>query len=278
LFLFTVAWLFFSRISLTQVVVLSLIGNAATLLLGLILLWRSVAALGPEKGSNPSLSQEIFPLAIPLWISSLAFLLLNQADIFMLGTLRSEQEVAVYGIALRLAQLISVPLFMFNAVLPPIIAKLYIQGEKKQLERVLRIAASLAFIFSVLCTILFMVFGGDLLTLLFGKTYVQAYWLLIILSIGQVVNVATGSCGMLLMMSGYHRQYMTITLVNGGFCIVLLYLLIPQVGSLGAAIAVTLDIILFMGMAAFYAWYRTDIRTWPFSPIGIVRQARKGFK
>jgi O-antigen/teichoic acid export membrane protein len=86
---------------------------------------------------------------------------------------------------------------------------------------------------------------------LFGKEFTAAAPLLVALSLGQLVNVATGSVGFLLLMSGHEKTMKYITIVSGVISITLLVTLSQWYGVLGAAWAMAIGLAI-QNLAALY--------------------------
>ena len=176
-------------------------------------------------------------VAWPMWVSGSALLLLSQADILVLGIFRPAAEVAIYGAASTLVALVAMSLVIVNAVIPPIIAELYSQNKRAELEKLLRTTASVAGIPTLGVLVLFIFQGDHLLALVYGEYYAEGGLILTILSVGQLVNVFTGSCGITLTMTGNQTTMMMITLVIGAFTVALALALGSQYGAIGVAVA-----------------------------------------
>jgi O-antigen/teichoic acid export membrane protein len=154
----------------------------------------------------------------------------------VLGMLRGSEEVAFYSVAFRTANLTAIALMGVNSVVFPRFAALYASGE---LDRLRRISQSSTAVMVLVC----LPFLGLLLTYprlalqLFGDAFVAGHVALRILALGQLVNVATGSVGGLLMMTGHQADVFRNGLISFVTLCVLLVLLTPALGSTGAAIA-----------------------------------------
>jgi len=255
-------WVLNSHVQFRLVILLSMASNAITLISIILILRHSLEKVGNAIESKLS-RRVLFDLAWPLWINSLAMIVLIQADIVFLGILRPEQEVALYGMAVRLSLLVSMPLMVLNGVLSPIISELYAANQIDRLEHLLRRTVSVMVLPALIMIIIFVVIGNKILGMLFGEFFEQAYLLLVLMSFGQLVNVVTGSCGVLLKMSGHHRQFMVITLVTGIISLPLYYFLISSYEVLGAAIVSTLNLVFTALLAMLYSFKRMKIRTWP---------------
>jgi O-antigen/teichoic acid export membrane protein len=177
----------------------------------------------------------LLSLAWPMWATNLTLLVLTQADIWIVGSFLEITDVALYGAATRLAVLVSFSLVIVNAVIAPVISDLYHREERGLLERRLRTGAGLAAVPAVLTVLVFYLFGRELLALVYGDGYTDAYLLLLVLSVGQLFNVVTGSSGMVLLMTGHQRTMMKISLFTVTLAIVASIYAAIYVGSIGVA-------------------------------------------
>ena len=98
-------------------------------------------------------------------------------------------------------------------------------------------------IVSILFVVFFALFGQWLLSF-WGDDFQEAYWVLLILAIGQFFNIATGCSGMLLMMCGFEKVHGYISVVSVVLNIILNLYLIANYGALGAAAATAITVIL----------------------------------
>jgi len=179
-------------------------------------------------------------ISIPMWGSATLFIVLSQLDLWVLGVFRSEEEVALYGAALKLVMLVGMPLMIINAVVPPIIAELNCTKQYFMLEKSLRSAASIAAIPAFIASLAFVFFGEDFLQLVYGEYYAAANAILVILCIGQFVAVWGGACGYALNMSGYQRDLLQ---VMGASLLIAAMLIVPAAiyyGAIGVAVVTIL--------------------------------------
>lgn len=234
--LFFVGLIVVPRGELSQILLVTLV---VTTLVAVIGGWRLKAGL-PGRGPNtaePSLF-EVVRLAWPLHVTALAYVLLNSLDLWVVGFLLGEEQVAIYGIALRLVLFVSLPLTVVNAVVPPMISGLSATGRLAQLEEALRKSATLAAMPALLIAVVLVIAGGPIIRLAFGVIYAtpQTVQVLELLALGQLVSVCAGSCGLTLMMSGYHRDMMAITLLGAAFTLAAALLLGSAIGMTGVAL------------------------------------------
>ena len=224
------------------IAVIRVFAAAITLVIGMRLLNKIM----------PNAAQEVAPQyqvrtwlhsALPFMFMGSMYLIKSQTDLLMLGAIKGAEAVGIYFAVARGAQLIDFVTNAANTVLGPNIASLYAEGKPEQIEKIL-IKSSRAVCLISLPIIVGLVGFGHWYLLLFGSEFTQGQNSLIILCVGQLVNVATGSVGLLLSMTGHERY----TLISRGgstiLNVVLNALLIPRWGIEGAAIATASSTIL----------------------------------
>lgn len=171
----------------------------------------------------------------------MAFVLMN-ADLWILSYFVSGEQLAVYGAVSRLMFVTSFALQIINIVVSPLIAKLHVTDDRAQLETILRGTAAVGLVPTLLLAGLFLTFGAEILSLVFGESYRSGYIILLILIGGRVANALTGSCGYALMMTGGQRYVFTsVTLVTT--CTVLASIPITAIyGAVGTAAVFSLGL------------------------------------
>ena len=229
---FGVLWGIRGHSDVGEVILFSIIACGINLVIAATIIQKRYKKI---RGKTSLQSQEIFQVALPLFLTNLMLFALIQADVWILGAFDSKESVAAYGAVSRLVLPVTIPLLIVNAVIQPIIAELKATGQDRMLESILRTTAPLAFI-PVLPVFLFFLFcGGGVLELLFGSFYRDGYLILVILSIGQIIYAMTGSPGIVLMMSGYQKLMMYISIFCGVFVVVGSLLAVTLYGMIGVA-------------------------------------------
>ena len=222
-----------------RTVMLASVGSgAASALLAALLLRRRVASLDRRGAEKPISATDTLRDAFPTLIISLTSLvLLTSSDLWILGAFRPQDEVADYGAAARLVALIGMPLLITNLVLPPIIAEMYARGDTTRLERTLRGYSTICGIPAVLLLAVFMLLGGPILGLVYGADYRSgtAVLVLMILSIGKLAAVWSGSCGAVLQFTGHQRSLLRVNLLISPLFVVGALLVVREYGPIGVA-------------------------------------------
>lgn len=222
------------RTTLDVVVAAATIATGAQLAIGVVALRRRVGRLGHRLRVGRG---AVLGVALPLMVVDVTGMVLNQAPLLVVGLYRPETDTAVFGAAFRVALLLAVPLSIVNAVIGPTIAHLNAQGRLAELEPVVRGAATLATVPMVAALAVLVAAGGPVLGLLFGDFAPRGASVLAVMSVGQVVMVGTGSCGIALAMTGHERDVLMLSLLFTVLSVAATVLGVQVWGMLGAAVA-----------------------------------------
>jgi O-antigen/teichoic acid export membrane protein len=203
-------------------------------------------------------------MAKPLFLVSGTGVIASNADVIMLGVLGTFKDVGIYSVAVQVALLTSLFLQVSNAAISPKLASLFHDSNFSKMQlMVQRVTKGLSFI--GLLFVVFVVLLGQWLLGFWGAEFQEAYWVLVILTIGQFFNIATGCSGMLLVMCGFEKIHGYISLLSVMLNIILNVTLITKYGALGAAIATAITVILENIVKVFAANRLTSILTISFS-------------
>ncbi len=201
-------------------------------------------------------SRDILRRSAPMAVSAVAFLLIQSLDILMLSSLSNYETVAYYGVAVKLTTLVSIVLTSVNAVIAPRIAEFFTARNREALNTTIQKATQLVFVITAPMILVLGIFGITILKI-FGEGYEAANWALVILLAGQAVNTLCGSVGVYLNMTGKQKIFQVILLSALAINVALNFILIPEYGMNGAAIATAFSVILW-NIAAVYYVYRKD--------------------
>ncbi len=148
----------------------------------------------------------------PLWLASLISVLRAQVNGWFAAAFDSADQVALFAVADRFALLLTAPLTIVNMLLPPVVAELHARGENKRMERVVQAVGGLASLPCVAILVLIVLAGRQAVGLLFGEHYEAAYPMLVVLCVGQIAAIATGSWQVVLPMTGLRRETLRISM------------------------------------------------------------------
>ncbi len=197
-----------------------------------------------------------------------------QTDIIMLGALKGAEAAGVYRVATRGAELILFILVPVQIALAPIIASLHATDDMKQLQRSVTFSARIVLLLSLPLGLGFILFGRWFM-LVFGQEFTQGTTALSILAAGQLinVNVAMGSVGFLLTMTGHERDAAIIAGIAASINVALNAILIPRWGIEGAATATATSLVIWNVLLAMWVYRRLGIHTTALGNISLRRGA-----
>jgi O-antigen/teichoic acid export membrane protein len=209
-----------------------------------VLLFIAVQRLTPEParfaarpGSSPS--KEVWSLsAAMLGIGFLEFTV-AQVDKVALGFYRGAREVGIYSIAAAVVVYVALALTSLNQIFAPTIADLHARGEHQLLARLFQSLTKWVFGLTLPLAVVVIVFARPMMRI-FGHDFEVGWPILIIGTVGQLVNCGVGSVGYLLLMSGHEKRVLKVQIAMSAVMIVLCAALIPVWGIMGAAAAAAL--------------------------------------
>jgi O-antigen/teichoic acid export membrane protein len=167
-----------------------------------------------------------------------------ELTIILVGLLVPSDELAVYAVGFRMALIIRFGLQAIYAYVGPEASALLAKADTQGLQRVVNRSALLGLAGTVAGALILLVLGKQILTI-FGPEFMSAYWVMIILSLSQVVQGAVGPVVRLLTISGHEKQCMVVFGTTGLLTAVLILLLVPIYGIIGAAISASTGIVIW---------------------------------
>ncbi len=219
-----------------------------------------------------SSADEVAPAEVTLTqfrASSRAFFAVNLAGfmqqvlgVLVAGWLLSSDELGLFKSSQQVGLLIAFILIVINAIFPPRFAAMHHQGNMPALERLARQGAFLAVVLASPMLLVCLAVPEWVLGW-FGEGFSEAAPLLRIIALAQLVNVATGSVGFLLSMTGHEVLMRNIALVCNALGLLAFFVLIPPLGELGAALGLAFVLVVQNLVAMCFVWKRLGIWTLP---------------
>ena len=183
-------------------------------------------------------NKEILRFSIPLMFVSAIGIIMHWVDIIMLGILSNATDVGMYHPIDRTAGLVRMILFAFAGIFAPIFSEHYFNNNISGMKESYQSSSKYILMFSFPVFIFLFVFANPML-LLFGSEFQNADALKILL-IGIFIQTIFGLGSSTLSMSGNTKFNLFNVLIALILNISLNYILIPQYGIVGAALATTL--------------------------------------
>lgn len=179
--------------------------------------------------------REIISFSIATFVATVGRMVLNSADVLILGKYVSSAELGAYVAASRTAMFVGVPINAINPLLSPVVSDLFTRGDMHALTRVYR-ATTRWTTGGGLGIVAPMLIVPSFLMGLFGEGFLAGAAILIAVGLGELVDGATGGVGTVLNMTGGQKFVAITTAVAAAVLVGSMLLVCPVYGALGGAI------------------------------------------
>jgi O-antigen/teichoic acid export membrane protein len=196
----------------------------------------------PGRVSMPI--RELFGFSAPLMTSDWLTVLTHSSGALVLGYLYTSEHVALFRVVMPLAALNQLVIQSFHVLYIPTAARLFARGDRAGMNDLYwRTSLWIAVLTFPLFALTFAA-ATPLTVLFFGARYEAAGAVLAVLVIGQYVQAALGFNGATIKVLGRVRMLVMINVTGALINIVLTVLLVPWLGVMGAAIAMSATLII----------------------------------
>lgn len=203
-------------------------------------------------------------ISIPMIFSTFIQMLNGRIDTLMIGIFEDTGTIGIYSAAFKITMIINFVLTSLKTIATPKISELFWAKKIHELKSLIYKVSVLIFIFSLPVCILLVMFAEPILVFI-DADFDQGTVPLIILAFSQLINSFCGLVAVFLNMTGdqvYFTKLIAIsTLVN----VILNYVLIPEYGMTGAAIATFVSIAIWNIAGAYRIFRKHSIYTF-FNP------------
>jgi O-antigen/teichoic acid export membrane protein len=161
----------------------------------------------------------------------------SQVIIPIMGFLASDETIGLYRVAASGAAMATVVGATIGSIVSPYIATYYSQRDFAKLQLLATYSAWACLVPACIVLVAYSTAGATLLRLIFGPQFVGAFGALVVLTVGQVINCATGIVHSLLIMTGHEHDTLRGSILGVVVNVVLAFALVPKFGLMGAAAA-----------------------------------------
>ncbi len=240
-----------------------IIGNAVALVLLSVFVWRLLPGeVRRQTGPAPPLGPGVVKFCRAVFAITVLEFILSQADKVILGSFLEPRAIGIYALAATMVAFVPVPLQSVNQIFAPMIADLHARGEQALLGRIYQTVTKWVIGFTFPFSLVLLLYAVPLLGI-FGSAFVVGSGVLMIGTLGQLVNVAAGSVGSLLTMSGHQKRILQIEGIVAVLTVSMNLLLVPRLGMMGAAIAWATAAALMNLMMLYSVW--RWLKLWPYN-------------
>ncbi len=174
------------------------------------------AASKPVEAPDAGLPglREILDTTWPLALTTALAFISSRCDLFLTAEFPDPASMPDYIAARRAIILLVIPMSILNTTVRGIVSPLYAANMKRELQIALRGGSGLVAIPCLVAALVTLVVPQFVLRLILGTGYDGAAQLLQILVAGQLLFVLTGSCALLLSLTGNQRPMMVLNIAG----------------------------------------------------------------
>jgi len=212
---------------------------------------------------DKKISKEILYFSTPLMIGYVASSVVGNIDTILLSFFRSLEEVALYQVALPLSHILLIIAGAITVVLMPLLSELWTKKKYGTIKEMLSLLTKALFIGVIPLALIMIAFPENVISMLFGESYIAASLALQILSFGMIIMTLNYIFSSSIIGIGRPGLNTKIGFVMMGASIIFNVALIPFMGIIGAAIAVVIATILgFVLYTYFIIKYVKVVMQW----------------
>ena len=204
-------------------------------------LWRRESRAFADRAATRHEVRAAIRYGLPRAPAALFAQAIFWADLWVLAAFERGTALDAYSAAARVSQVLLLFLASLSLVFSPFAADLHARGERQRLDQLFKRGTRWALAATLPLLIVLFVGAGDVLQAFSGRFEIGESALRILL-VGQAANVATGSVGFVLIMTGYTGLDLLDNVVGTGLLVGLAIALTPPFGIEGTAAAAAISI------------------------------------
>jgi len=206
-----------------------------------------------------NINKELFIYSLPLIFSAVIASVFGWIDTFFVGYFKTVVDVGVYNVALPIAGIIAFTPFLFMQLFFPLINREYSSKNLDLIKQLSKQISKWIFLINLPLLVIFILFPGVIINLLFGSQYLAAETALIILAFGFFfMSQAEISLHLLNMAKKPHLGMIDIALA-AVLNIILNIILVPKLGLIGAALSTTISYFFYGFLLITQGYYYVKI-------------------
>lgn len=208
---------------------------------------------------TPEFTREFATYSFLTILTGFSSMIILYIDKIMLAGMTTLQETGVYSTAAFFGSVMGMSLVALNKASAPIIVDSFAANDLKNIATIYRKSCTTSLI--VGCWIFLGIYLNlDSLFEFLPAGFEEGKWVIIILSLGKLFDLATGLNGTILALSPYYRYdtYIMVSLI--GLTVLLNWILIPLYGMNGAAFALALATIYYNTVRYAFLWWKLGMQ------------------
>ncbi|UMB54265.1 polysaccharide biosynthesis C-terminal domain-containing protein [Lutibacter sp. A64] len=211
----------------------------------------------------PANLKEILSFSVYIIIAGSASGILLEIDKFMIPQIEKIAEVAYYSVGIYIASVVAIPTRAMQQITNPITAKEMNSNNIVEVEKLYKQSSINLLVVGGLLFLLINLNITDVYQIIDKPQYTKGIWIVLIISIAKIMELALGTGNAILVNSKYYKIFFYLSLAMAISVIVLNRWLISLIGINGAALA-TLIVVLVYGVIKIM-FIKSKLNIQPFS-------------
>lgn len=208
-----------------------------------------------KKGSiEKSVSRELISFSMQTMVATFISGTLIWVDRLFIGYFQNSADAGIYQAVVQTATFLPNIRSSLNMIIAPMASNLYAKKEMGRLREIFRASTKWGIYLSVPLAVVLIFYAEEFMSIIYGADYRTGAIPLIILAIAQLINVATGGEGVVLMMTENQGKWLKITLVTLVINVALNSIFVPRLGIIGASIASGVSLVFLVSTGLFSVW------------------------
>jgi O-antigen/teichoic acid export membrane protein len=217
---------------------------AKTISLGVACVYAYSSIPLPKKFEfHLNLLKSVLRFGFPLQLNDILTFFYLRIDTLMVGALLGPAAIAYYEIARKIPDSLTGLYEAFRAVFYPFIAKFFAQSERQKAAEMLNHSTRLISFATMLGTLVVVIFGNEIISLLFSERYLPSVPAFLLLMIWLNLAFTDSTLGYSLVAAGDSDKPALINVLHTAVNVIGNLLLIPLWGIVGAALSSVLGFV-----------------------------------
>lgn len=212
------------------------------------------------KFSLPSNLKEIISFSLYIIVAGSAAGVLLEIDKFMIPQMEKIAQVAYYSVGIYIASVIAIPARAMQQITSPITAKDMNENNIDEVEKLYKQTSINLLVIGGLFFLLINLNIADLYVLINKPEFTKGIWVVLIISVSKLMELALGTGNSILLNSKYYKIFFYLSLAMAISVIVLNKWLIDLIGINGAAIATLIVVVVYSVVKIIYLKAKLNIQ------------------
>lgn len=217
----------------------------------------------------PSNLKEILSFSLYMIVAGSAAGILLEIDKFMIPRMERIAEVAYYSVGIYIASVVAIPTRAMQQITSPITAKDMNEDNIDEVEKLYKQTSINLLVIGGLLFLLINLNISDLYELINKPQFTKGIWIVFIISVAKLIELAMGTGNAILVNSKYYKIFFYLALAMALSVILLNNWLIELIGINGAALATLIVVVVYSFIKIMYVKAKLKIQPFTLNTVKI---------